>query len=163
MKPRFLNSIRLSVVMVAVWLLLVGELSVAHALLAILLALLVPMFTDRLRERRGMPGKPMVMARLALVVLRDIVVSNIQVARLILGPQSRIRPGFVWIPLELGNTYGITALASIITMTPGTLSCDLTPDRRYLLVHCLNLEDAEGTVAQIKQSYERPLLEIFPT
>jgi multicomponent K+:H+ antiporter subunit E len=110
-----------------------------------------------------MPGNPWVMARLMAVVLRDIVLSNIQVARLILGPESRIRPGFVWIPLDIRNIYGITALASIITMTPGTLSCDLSEDRRYLLVHCLNLEDPAGTVAQIKQSYERPLMEIYPS
>lgn len=163
MKPRWVNSGRLALVLVLVWLLLVGELSIAHLLLAALLAVLIPRFSERLRERRGMPGRPLVMARLMLVVLRDIVVSNLQVARLILGPESRIRPGFVWIPLDIHNVYGITALASIITMTPGTLSCDLTPDRRYLLVHCLNLEDPEATVAQIKASYERPLMEIYPS
>jgi multicomponent K+:H+ antiporter subunit E len=163
MKPRWLHSLRLALVLVLVWLLLIGEFSIAHLLLALLLALLVPRFTERLRERRGMPGNPWVMARLMAVVLRDIVLSNIQVARLILGPESRIRPGFVWIPLDIRNIYGITALASIITMTPGTLSCDLSEDRRYLLVHCLNLEDPAGTVAQIKQSYERPLMEIYPS
>jgi multicomponent K+:H+ antiporter subunit E len=163
MKRGWLISKRLAIVLVVVWFLLIGELSIAHGLLAVVLALLIPRFSERLRERRGMPGKPLVLARLMLVVLRDIVTSNLQVAKLILGPESRIQPGFVWVPLELRNVYGITALASIITMTPGTLSCDLTPDKRYLLVHCLNLEDAEGTVAQIKASYERPLLEIYPS
>ena len=57
----------------------------------------------------------------------------------------------------------LMTLAGIITMTPGTLSCDLSDDRRFLLVHCLDLDDAEATVAQIKQSYEQPLLEIFPS
>lgn len=163
MKPRWFGSWRLALVLVAVWMLLIGELSIAHLLLAILLAALVPRFSERLRERRGMPGNPRVMLRLMLVVLHDIVVSNLQVARLILGPESRIQPGFVWIPLDLRNLYGITALASIITMTPGTLSCDLTADKRYLLVHCLNLEDAEAMIAQIKTRYERPLMEIYPS
>lgn len=163
MKPRWFNSWRLAVVLVVVWLLLVGEFSVAHLLLAALLAVLIPRFSERLRERRGMPGKPLVMARLMLVVLRDIVVSNLQVARLILGPESRIRPGFIWIPLDIRNVYGITALASIITMTPGTLSCDLSEDKRFLLVHCLNLDDPDAAVAEIKQNYERPLMEIYPS
>lgn len=163
MKPRWFNSWRLAIVLVAVWLLLVGEFSVAHLLLAALLAVLIPRFSERLRERRGMPGKPLVMARLMLVVLRDIVVSNLQVARLILGPESRIRPGFIWIPLDIRNVYGITALASIITMTPGTLSCDLSEDKRHLLVHCLNLDDPDAAVAEIKQNYERPLMEIYPS
>lgn len=163
MKPRWMNSGRLALVLILVWLLLIGEFSIAHLLLAIVLAVLIPRFTERLRERRGMPGKPLVMGRLMLVVLRDIVVSNIEVAKLILGPESHIQPGFVWVPLDIRNVYGITALASIITMTPGTLSCDLSPDQRHLLVHCLNLDDPEGTVAQIKASYERPLMEIYPS
>ena len=57
---------------------------------------------------------------------------------------------------------GISALAGIITMTPGTLSAELSADRRYLLVHCFHLEDAAGTIAQIKQRYETPLREVFP-
>lgn len=159
----WVSSWRLSAALFVFWLLLVGELSAAHILLAAVLALCVPWFSERLRDKRGRPQRPLVMARLMLVVLYDIVISNIQVARLILGPESRIRPGFIWVPLDLRNVYGITALASIITTTPGTVSCDLTEDKRYLLVHCLNLEDAEATVAQIKARYERPLKEIYPS
>ena len=60
------------------------------------------------------------------------------------------------------SIHGITALASIITLTPGTLSTELTADRRHLLVHCFNLKDADEQVASIKTRYERPLKEIFP-
>ena len=99
---------------------------------------------------------------LAQRVLWDIVLSNIEVARRILGPERAITPGFLWLPLDLTNLHGITALASIITLTPGTLSAELSEDRRHLLVHCFNLRDAEATVAAIKQRYEAPLKEIFP-
>jgi multicomponent K+:H+ antiporter subunit E len=95
-------------------------------------------------------------------VLWDIVLSNIEVARRILGPERAITPGFIWLPLDLGNIHGITALASIITLTPGTLSTELTEDRRHLLVHCFNLRDPEATIATIKARYEAPLKEIFP-
>jgi multicomponent K+:H+ antiporter subunit E len=95
-------------------------------------------------------------------VLGDIVLSNIEVARRILGRESRIHPAFVWIPLDITNPHGIAALAGIITMTPGTLSAELSPDNRHLLVHCFHLDDAEATIAQIKQRYESPLREIFP-
>ena len=67
------------------------------------------------------------------------------------------RPDWVGVPLA-----GIAALAGIITMTPGTLSAELAPDGRHLLVHCFHLDDADATVAQIKQRYESPLREIFP-
>jgi multicomponent K+:H+ antiporter subunit E len=156
-------SLHLSVWLFVIWLLLIGEFSLAQVLLAAILAVVVPLFSERLRDQRARMRRPLLAAKLAVVVLRDIVLSNLQVARLILGPESRIRPSFVWVPLSIRNSHGITALASIITMTPGTLSCDLSDDRRHLLVHCLNLGDAESTIAQIKQSYERPLLEIFPS
>ena len=72
-------------------------------------------------------------------MLYDIVRSNIQVAKLVLGPTSAVRSGWVWMPLDLTNIHGITALASLITLTPGTVSAELSDDRRYLLIHALNL------------------------
>jgi multicomponent K+:H+ antiporter subunit E len=64
-------------------------------------------------------------------------------------------------PLSIRDPYGITSLASIITMTPGTLSVDLSADRKNLLVHALNLDDPAVLIASIKSRYERPLIAIF--
>jgi multicomponent K+:H+ antiporter subunit E len=92
----------------------------------------------------------------------DIVLSNIEVARRVLGAERAITPGFIWVPLDIGNIHGIAALTSIITLTPGTLSAVLSDDRRYLLVHVFNLKDAQEVIDQIKRRYEAPLMEIFP-
>jgi multicomponent K+:H+ antiporter subunit E len=145
-----------------VWLLLVGRLDVPTVLMALLMAVLLPLATGRMRGDRARMQRPLVAIRLALVVLWDIVQSNLTVARLILGPEQRLRPAFVWIPLDLTNAHGIAALAGIITMTPGTVSVDLTDDCRHLLVHFLDVDDATAAVAQIKQRYEAPLREVFP-
>ena len=80
----------------------------------------------------------------------------------VLGPERRITPGFIWIPLDVANIHGIAALTSIITLTPGTVSSVLSDDRRHLLVHVLHLEDADAVIAHIKNRYEKPLMEIFP-
>lgn len=159
---RWLPSPLLSLAVFVVWLLLVATVEPAHLLLAALLAVLLPLSVRRLREEHARMRRPLVAMRLARVVLWDIVLSNIEVARRILGRESRIHPGFVWIPLDIRNPHGIAALAGIITMTPGTLSAELSPDRRHLLVHCFHLEDAAATIAQIKARYEAPLREIFP-
>jgi multicomponent K+:H+ antiporter subunit E len=106
-------------------------------------------------------GRPVVIARLALVVLRDIVVCNVEVARQVLGPESAIHPGVVRLPLALTDAHAITALATIITMTPGTLSCAVAADRSHLLIHALHLTDEAALVADIKARYEAPLQEIF--
>lgn len=151
----------LSLTILTVWLLLVGELSAGQLLLGALLALVLPWIAQRLRQTRARMRAPLTMLKLAGVVLWDIVVSNIQVARVILGPESAIRPGFVRIPLDIRNPHGIATLAGIITMTPGTVSADLSPDHSHLLVHFLNLDDAQAQIDQIKQRYEAPLREIF--
>ena len=76
--------------------------------------------------------------------------------------EARIRPGFVWYPLDIRNIHGIAALSSIITLTPGTVTAMLSGDRKFLLIHVFNLDDRDALVAAIKERYERPLMEIFP-
>jgi multicomponent K+:H+ antiporter subunit E len=148
-----------------VWLLLNNTLDPAHVLLAAGLAVAVPLATARMQPDRVWIRRWDVALRLLLVVLWDIVVANVEVARRILGPERAIKPRFVWIRLELRHPYGVLALAGMITMTPGTISSELTPDRRHLLVHALHVEGGEAgaaeLVAAIKQRYERPLIEIF--
>ena len=159
---RWLPAPLLSVAVFVVWLLLVGTVEPAHLLLATVLAVVFPLAAQRLRAGQANMQRPRVAARLGLRVLWDIVVSNIEVARRILGRESRIHPGFVWVPLDITNPYGIATLAGIITMTPGTLSSELSSDRRFLLVHCFHLDDPAATIAQIKRRYETTLREIFP-
>ena len=105
--------------------------------------------------------RPMAALRLLFVVTYDIVMANIAVARLILGSPSKLKPAFVQVPLELTNPMSISLLASIITMTPGTVSSDLSEGNTSLLVHALDCCDSDALVAEIKQRYEKPLLEIF--
>ena len=157
---RWLGSPILSLVVFVLWLLLNGV-SVGHLLLAALLALALPAITCALRPEQPKIGNLRAIFKLAAVFLYDIVVANIEVARRILGRESALRPGFIWVPLELTDRHAITVMSSIITLTPGTLSSDLSPNGRHLLVHCLHLDDADAMVATIKQRYERPLLEIF--
>ena len=154
-----------SVLVFAVWLLLNNTLDPAHVLLALLLAVAIPRVVAPLQ---GTPPRPRhwgVLLRLLLLVLWDIVVANVDVARRILGPERAIRPRFVWVPLDLRSPHGVLTLAGMITMTPGTISAHLTPDRRHLLVHALHVDGGEQgaaeLVAGIKQRYERPLRLVF--
>lgn len=151
----------LSLVLFVSWLLLNNTLDPAHLLLATVLAVAIPWFTEPLRPDKPRLRRWSVAGKLALVVLWDIVLSNVEIARRILGPESAIRPRFVWVPLSIRDPHGIVTLAGIITMTPGTLSSDLSEDRRWLLVHAFNVDDEAALVATIKRRYEAPLREIF--
>ena len=159
---RLLPSPPLSVAVFVLWLLLVGDFSLGQLALAALMALLLPLLAGLLQPERARFGRTRTIVVLSRRVLWDMLLSNIEVARRILGPERALTPGFIWVPLDLQNIHGITALASIITLTPGTLSAELTEDRRHLLVHAFNLKDADATVAEIKARYEAPLKEIFP-
>lgn len=158
----WLPSPLLSLSVFLVWLLLVATVEPAHLLLAAVLAVVLPLAARPLRDERAGVRRPRLAARLGLRVLWHIVLSNIEVARRILGRESSIHPGFLWVPLDIRNEHGIATLAGIITMTPGTLSAELSADQRHLLVHCFHLEDPAATIAQIKRDYETPLREIFP-
>jgi multicomponent K+:H+ antiporter subunit E len=157
---RVLPNPVISLAILVVWLLLNGP-SAGHALLALALALAIPLLVSRLKPDKPRIRRPLRALMLFLLVLGDIVRAAIDLAILILGPESRVRSTYVWVPLEVRDSYAIAALAGIITMTPGTLSSDLSPDGRHLLVHCFHTDDPGATVAEIKTRYERPLMEIF--
>jgi len=150
----------LSVLLAMSWLLLQHTLAPVHLLSAVLIGLIVPRLLHPL-----LPPAPTIRMlpalRLSLVVLADIVTSNITVAKLVLGPMSRPQPAWIRVPLQLQHPTAISLLASIITTTPGTVSSSIDEERRYILVHALDCSNAAQMVADIKQRYERPLLIIF--
>jgi multicomponent K+:H+ antiporter subunit E len=96
------------------------------------------------------------------VVLWDIVVANFEVAWIILTKRDRdLRSAWLVIPLELTQPEAITALAGTISLTPGTVSTDVSACGRKLLVHALDTGDREGAIARIKARYEARLERIF--
>ena len=161
-RKRWLPSLPLSVTVFCFWLLMNDEISVGQVVMALVLALVIPPFAARLDREFARIGRLRSVPRMLGVLLWDIVQANVTVALQVLGPERKIRPGFIWLPLDIDNIHGIAALTSIITLTPGTVSSALSDDRRHLLVHVLNLDDADEVVRQIKRRYEAPLMEIFP-
>lgn len=153
----------ISVTLLLVWLALNNSVHPAHLLLGAFFAVTIPWWTSKLTHDIDAPHikQPLTIAILAMIVLYDIVKANITVAALILGAEERIKPSFVWVPLDISDAYAKAALAGIITMTPGTLSADFSDDGKFLLVHAFNVTDVEALVAEIKARYETPLKEIF--
>ena len=143
------------------WLLLNSTVAPAHLLLGAVLAWGIPKLCNTVLGRRVRMVRPLLAARLLLTVMYDIVVANLTVARLVIGPVSALRPAFIQIPLDLREPYAVFTLACIITLTPGTVSSRISEDRRWLLVHALDVDDEPALIAEIKQRYELPLKEIF--
>ena len=130
--------------------------------LAVLLALLAPIIMLALGVDRVRVKAPMTIMRLAIDVVGDIVRSNWAVSHIILGRRRHERTsGFIHIPLDLRDRYGLAVLAIIITSTPGTLWVEYESATGRLLLHVLDLVDEETWVRLIKDRYERRLMEIF--
>ena len=130
--------------------------------LAVLLALLAPIIMLALGVDRVRVKAPMAIMRLAIDVVGDIVRSNWAVSHIILGRRRHERTsGFIHIPLDLRDRYGLAVLAIIITSTPGTLWVEYESATGRLLLHVLDLVDEETWVRLIKDRYERRLMEIF--
>lgn len=159
---RWLPHPLLSLAMTGLWMLLLNDFSLGGLLMGGLLGVAIPLLTagfwpEPLRIRSYSKAIAYI-----LLVLWDIAVANVQVARLILfRPVKQLNTRWIAIPLELSSPEAITLLAGTITMTPGTVSCDLSADGRTLLVHCLDAPDADAAVRDIKQRYESRIKEIL--
>lgn len=150
----------LSLLLAASWLLLIGRADGPDLFWAALIALLVPRLLRGFLPPRGRV-RPRPALRLLLRVLGDIVVANLVVARLVLGPVSRLRPAWVRVPLATSHHRVVALLAMIITSTPGTVSCVVDEARGEILVHALDCDDAQAMAAEIKQRYEAALMDVF--
>lgn len=162
MLRRYLPHPILSLVLVAVWILLNNAISVGALVLGTILGVLIPLFTSKFWPEAPRIRRPLLIAEYGLVVLWDIVVANVHVAYLVVFRRSAsLRPRFFAVPLEIRSPEAISVLAGTITMTPGTVSSDLSADGRSILVHGLDVADEAETVAAIKRRYESRLKEIF--
>lgn len=149
--------------LLALWLLLNASLSIGHVVLGVVLAIGVAWASSVLRPLQPKLRRGYLTGVLLLVVLRDIVRSNFDVARIVLGLARgrHVRAGFVKIPLTLRDPHGLAVLAGIVTSTPGTVWVDLDPDTSTLTLHVLDLRDEASWIAWVKDPYERLLREIF--
>lgn len=149
----------LSLFLTVFWLLLNNSFSLGLLVFGGFLGWLIPLYTQRFWKDspRGIKLAPLI--KLYLIVIYDVIIANLIVAKQILFQARSLQSGFIEIPLEIQNPYAIAQLASIITMTPGTVSANLSEDRNVLLVHALHVTDKQALVDEIKQRYEKPLKE----
>lgn len=149
-----------SVIVGLSWLMLNHSLDAGTILMALILAVGIPRlvrpFIARTPNIDWLPA-----IQLFFVVLWDIIVSNVKVAKLVLGPMHKMHPKWFRIPLETQHEEVNTLLAMIITTTPGTVSAGIDQDRGDILVHALSADDTEAEIQNIKDRYEKPLMQIF--
>lgn len=152
----------LTLLITLVWAMLNDSLSPGTVVFGLIIGLLIPQLTapywpNRSTIRIGLP-----LLEFGLVLIWDIVTASVIVAgQVLFVPNARLRPAWVAIPIDLRRPEAITLLAGTITMTPGTVTADISADGRALLVHCLHAPDPDAVRDNIKSRYERRIKEIF--
>jgi multicomponent K+:H+ antiporter subunit E len=158
---RFLPMPIHSLLLFVIWLLVNNTVAPGHLLLATFLAIVIPLMTAGMQTPQPKFRRPLLTVKYILMVLWDIIVANLEVALLVLGPSKKLVPAFIAVPLDIQHEFPITILASTVSLTPGTVSAEISEDRQWLYVHVLHLSNKDQLIASIKQRYEQPLKEIF--
>lgn len=152
----------LTLLLVITWMLLVNHLKLGSLVLALILGTIIPIITAPYWPNRPVLRNPMAIIGYVLVVLYDIIKSNFVVAGIVLfKPNSQLQSAWVTVPIDLRTPEAITVLAGTITMTPGTVTADMSGDGRALLVHCLHAPNPDEVRDEIKSRYEARLMRIF--
>ena len=152
----------LTLLLTVVWTLLQNQISAGMVVFGLILGILIPWGTSAWWPDTPKGFRLGKMAIYCVIVMWDIIVANVQVAWIVLTkPNDQLRPAWVIVPLELRQPEAISILAGTITLTPGTVSADLSNEGHSLLVHALDAADPDAVRDEIKQRYERRLKEIF--
>jgi multicomponent K+:H+ antiporter subunit E len=152
----------LTLTLIVLWFLLVNHWKIGSLVMAVFLGTVIPLLTSAWWPERAVIKRPLALAGYAGLVLWDVIVANFQVARIVLFmPKGKIRSAWVTVPLDLHSPEAITLLAGTITMTPGTLTADMSACGRALLIHSLHAPDPDAVRDDIKARYESRLKRIF--
>lgn len=149
-----------SLMVCVTWLMLQHSFTLGDILIALFIGCLVPKIMQAFIVQTPGIYWPAAL-KLFFVVIWDVILSNIRVAKLVLGPPHQLHPKWFRVPLDSTHEQVNTLLAMIITTTPGTVSAGIDQQRGDILVHSLNSENEQLDILEIKQRYEQPLIRIF--
>lgn len=153
----------LTIVLALGWAVATGSFTVPNLLLGAVIGALGLFVVRRFVAPPTLLPRVLRIVALAWLFLKELLLSAIRVARLVIRPDVRahIKPAFVAFPLALQSDAQITLLANMITLTPGTLSVDVSEDRRFLLIHAIHVTDREAFIKEIASGFEAKIAGAF--
>lgn len=153
-----------NVLLTILWCWLMGNFSGANVIGGFLLGFVVLAILSRREMIKGKGYALQVPRVLALIFyfLYELIIANLRLAYDLLTPGVDIEPRIIAMPLSAKSDAAITIVASLITLTPGTLSVDVSPDKKILYIHAMYAEDEAALIKSLKNGFERRVLEVLP-
>lgn len=143
------------------WAAITGSFSLPNILFGLVLgAISLYLVREQLGSFRGTARIGRLLS-LAVLFVKELILSAWRVAKLVLSPRMDLKPGIFAYPLKVDRDFEITLLANLITLTPGTLSVDVSDDRRVLYVHAIDCSDPDAARRDIAEGFERKIMETF--
>lgn len=153
-----MNLLVFNIVLALIWGLVTNSFSPSNLIFGFVLAFAC-LWLVRERFDQHNFYRPFRILRLIALFVYELALSGFRVARDTLSPRMTFRPAIVAFPLELESPVGIMLLANLITLTPGTLSVDVSTDRSTLYIHAMDVDDADALRADIRNGFERRIRE----
>ncbi|MEF2073189.1 Na+/H+ antiporter subunit E [Consotaella aegiceratis] len=157
MKDFFYN-----ILLALLWVFVTGSFTLVNLAFGFVIAAMAMALINDESERVGYIQRSRRVVSLAVFFLGQLLLSAWRVAMVVLTPKMNLKPGIFAYPLQVETDFQITLLANMITLTPGTLSVDVSEDRSTLYVHALDCSDPDGARQEIADGFERKILEAFP-
>lgn len=150
-----------NILMAVTWAALTEQFTLGNLAAGFGLGYLILMITQPIVGRSNYCTKVRQVLGFVLYFLWELILANLRVAYEVVRPTYKMRPGVIAIPLDAQTNAEITALANFITLTPGTLSLDVSEDRKVLYIHAMYVYDREALRREIKSGLERRVLEVM--
>ena len=149
-----------NVILALFWALASGQLTLASLVTGFLAGLLVLFLTRRAIGAEAYLLKfPSALALLGYFVY-DLLTANLRLARDVARTKHDLKPAIIAIPIDVETDGEITLLASLIALTPGTLTLDVSRDRKTIFIHSMYAADVEAVRRQIKDGLEKKILAV---
>ncbi|MBB4954525.1 multicomponent Na+:H+ antiporter subunit E [Agrobacterium vitis] len=150
-----------NLLMGVVWIAVSGSTTIHNLIFGFLLSLaIVGLLREQIHAASYLSRITRIFSLFALFMV-ELAKSAWKVTVLVLSPRLNVQPGIFAFPLTVKSDMEITLLANLITLTPGTLSVDVSEDRKTLYVHALDCSDPDTTRREIAEGFERKILEVF--
>ena len=155
------NLLLVNILLALVWAAVSSSFTVPNLLFGFMLGMIVLFILREQISTFGYLGRARRVGSLFLLFLTELMKSAFRVAKLALSPKLHLRPGFIAYELTTDRDIEITILANMITLTPGTLSVDVSDDKKTLYIHAVNFDDLEVLRTEIREGFERKIMEAF--
>ena len=155
-----MNRFLLNILLGIIWVFLTGNLEYKNFIEGFFIGFIIIWVTKYASDSSSYISRIPKIIAFIIYFFYELILANIKITIDVLTPKDRMRPAIIAIPLSAETDFEITILANLITLTPGSLSLDVSSDRKVLYVHSMYVSDAEKFKDQIKNGFERKLLEI---